>query len=290
MSYASCIDDSIINNSDNISSPNSSYLEVSKNFNINNMNDDLKNENNSIYFSREDNENVIEENIINYQKIFNPDEIIKIEKEKSVNNSKLDKNFEKTNSSTNKKHPKKKGIKTEKNNNNNKIRKKKKILLESIRLFINDRIEKIYNKKIGKGVLRKQILPLAYIYTQKTGVGFNKNLIEKDLKYIFSLDITRRKKWDKKRNKIIIDALLDEKDEEKKIALKKLFDIKLYDCIEHLTGEKIVDGLQGLETFYENQLKKEKNNYELNINEFLEDLYRKKERKRKFKKNTEINE
>ena len=26
------------------------------------------------------------------------------------------------------------------------------------------------------------------------------------------------------------------------------------------------------------------------INEFLEDLYRKKERKRKFKKNTEINE
>ena len=56
---------------------------------------DLKNENNSIYFNREDNDNVIEENIINYLKIFNPDEIIKIEKEKSVNNSKLDKNFEK---------------------------------------------------------------------------------------------------------------------------------------------------------------------------------------------------
>ena len=63
-----------------------------------------------------------------------------------------------------------------------------------------------------------------------------------------------------------------------------MFCIKLYDCIEYLTGEKIVDGLQGLETFYENQLKKEKKNYELNINKFLEDLYRKKERKREFKK------
>lgn len=287
-------DDSILNNSDNVIRLNSSYLEESKNLYINGVYDDLENKNVFLDFMSEQNEIEIEENIKNYKIILNIDEKIdekEIKKEKeSVNKiSKPNINFENTNSSTNKKLLNKKEIKTKKNNNNN-FRKRKKVLFESIRLFINDRIEKIYNKKIGKGVLKKQLLPLAYIYTQKTGVGFNKDLFEKDLKYIFSLDITKRKKWDSKRNEIIINDLLNEKDEEKKIVLKKLFGIKLYNCIEHLTGVKIVDGLQGLETFYENQLKKEKNNYELNINEFLEDLYTKKARKRELKKDIKIKE
>ena len=287
-------DDSILNNSDNVIRLNSSYLEEPKNLYINGVYDDLENKNVFLDFMSEQNEIEIEENIKNYKIILNIDEKIdekEIKKEKeSVNKiSKPNINFENTNSSTNKKLLNKKEIKTKKNNNNN-FRKRKKVLFESIRLFINDRIEKIYNKKIGKGVLKKQLLPLAYIYTQKTGVGFNKDLFEKDLKYIFSLDITKRKKWDSKRNEIIINDLLNEKDEEKKIVLKKLFGIKLYNCIEHLTGVKIVDGLQGLETFYENQLKKEKNNYELNINEFLEDLYTKKARKRELKKDIKIKE
>lgn len=287
-------DDSILNNSDNVIRLNSSYLEEPKNLYINGVYDDLENKNVFLDFMNEQNEIEIEENIKNYKIILNIDEKIdekEIKKEKeSVNKiSKPNINFENTNSSTNKKLLNKKEIKTKKNNNNN-FRKRKKVLFESIRLFINDRIEKIYNKKIGKGVLKKQLLPLAYIYTQKTGVGFNKDLFEKDLKYIFSLDITKRKKWDSKRNEIIINDLLNEKDEEKKIVLKKLFGIKLYNCIEHLTGVKIVDGLQGLETFYENQLKKEKNNYELNINEFLEDLYTKKARKRELKKDIKIKE
>ena len=287
-------DDSILNNSDNVIRLNSSYLEESKNLYINGVYDNLENKNVFLDFMEEQNEIEIEENIKNYKIILNIDEKIdekEIKKEKeSVNKiSKPNINFENTNSSTNKKLLNKKEIKTKKNNNNN-FRKRKKVLFESIRLFINDRIEKIYNKKIGKGVLKKQLLPLAYIYTQKTGVGFNKDLFEKDLKYIFSLDITKRKKWDSKRNEIIINDLLNEKDEEKKIVLKKLFGIKLYNCIEYLTGVKIVDGLQGLETFYENQLKKEKNNYELNINEFLEDLYTKKARKRELKKDIKIKE
>lgn len=294
MSNDNFIDDSILNNSDNVIRLNSSYLEESKNLYINGVYDDLENKNVFLDFMSEQNEIEIEENIKNYKIILNIDEKIdekEIKKEKeSVNKiSKPNINFENTNSSTNKKLLNKKEIKTKKNNNNN-FRKRKKVLFESIRLFINDRIEKIYNKKIGKGVLKKQLLPLAYIYTQKTGVGFNKDLFEKDLKYIFSLDITKRKKWDSKRNEIIINDLLNEKDEEKKIVLKKLFGIKLYNCIEHLTGVKIVDGLQGLETFYENQLKKEKNNYELNINEFLEDLYTKKARKRELKKDIKIKE
>lgn len=294
MSNDNFIDDSILNNSDNVIRLNSSYLEESKNLYINGVYDNLENKNVFLDFMEEQNEIEIEENIKNYKIILNIDEKIdekEIKKEKeSVNKiSKPNINFENTNSSTNKKLLNKKEIKTKKNNNNN-FRKRKKVLFESIRLFINDRIEKIYNKKIGKGVLKKQLLPLAYIYTQKTGVGFNKDLFEKDLKYIFSLDITKRKKWDSKRNEIIINDLLNEKDEEKKIVLKKLFGIKLYNCIEHLTGVKIVDGLQGLETFYENQLKKEKNNYELNINEFLEDLYTKKARKRELKKDIKIKE
>ena len=72
-------DDSILNNLDNIFRSNSSYLEEPKEFNINGIyDDDLKNENESIYFSREQNENEIEENIKNYPKTFNTDEIMNI--------------------------------------------------------------------------------------------------------------------------------------------------------------------------------------------------------------------
>ena len=60
----------------------------------------MKNENDSIYFSREQNENEIEENIENYPQKFNTYEIMNIkeieQEKKSVNNiRKLDKNFEK---------------------------------------------------------------------------------------------------------------------------------------------------------------------------------------------------
>ena len=81
--------------------------------------------------------------------------------------------------------------------------------------------------------------------------------MKKTLREIFSEKISGRiKNYPEDHNKIIIEGLINEKDEEKKIYFQNLFNLTFSDCLEYLRGDKYFEQLNGLELFSEfNEIK-----------------------------------
>ena len=76
---------------------------------------------------------------------------------------------------------------------------------------------------------------------------FNKEFLNKSLKDIFSENISSRNKiLPLNLNKQIIEKLLNEKDEEKKLYFRKLFNLTFTESLRHFTGAQIINELIGL--------------------------------------------
>ena len=129
-----------------------------------------------------------------------------------------------------------------------KLRKKcKNFLLRHIREFINEKLSKIYRDKIGNLINLKQLL----INKSNRGyesIDYNKKFMNKTLGEIYSEDISKRNSnYPDNKNKILIEQLTKEENEEKSRAyFQKIFNLSFRDCIEHFTGKKDVDILNGL--------------------------------------------
>ena len=93
--------------------------------------------------------------------------------------------------------------------------------------FINEKIKNIYQGNIGNGIIKKQLLSISKEYKYDTTIENNKDFLYKTLGEIFSGDISQKFSIKyPEYNKNLIQRLLHEKDENKRLALKKLFDIK----------------------------------------------------------------
>ena len=124
------------------------------------------------------------------------------------------------------------------------------ILLNIVLEYINEKINAIYEGKIGNGILKKELLPLNQFPKKDNTIEFNKNLMYKTLKQIFSGDIsTKYSYYLLDHNKEIIFRLLNDKDEKKRNYFKKLFNIKFIQCVEQFNGKKNYDELQGFKLF-----------------------------------------
>ena len=173
------------------------------------------------------------------------------------------------------------------------IRKIKNAILNSVFIFINENLRIIYSNLNKDSLKEMQLFKLKQNITIKGKADYNKNLLNRELKSIFSEDISDKyTRYSPKHNKDLIEKLLNEKDENKREFFNKLFNLTFLDCLNHFRGSTILNELNGLKQFekYFDELNEEKNNevykkiFKYFLNNFEKEILEKKERKRIRKK------
>lgn len=105
-------------------------------------------------------------------------------------------------------------------------RKCKHILLKFVFIFINEIIKKVYNNNIGNGYFIKQLLTLNKKQKSNTSIKYNQEFLYKSLRDIFSDDISSKySNYNLKHNKLLIEELISEKNEEKRKYFQNLFSL-----------------------------------------------------------------
>jgi len=174
-------------------------------------------------------------------------------------------------------------------------RKCKHLVLDSAFKLLNEKIKKIFNGNIGHGIYVKKLFIINQKQISEAGIQFNKDFLNKTLGEIFSEDISSRiTTFHQKHNHLLIKALTNEKDENKKNYFTKLFSITFIDCLKHFRGSQKVEELEGMKGFNDIKLKYKDDadylgsleNYIMNYEEIINNK-RKRQSKKKVK---EINE
>jgi hypothetical protein len=180
------------------------------------------------------------------------------------------------------------------------LRKKcKNIVLESILEFMNKKIKEQYNNKIGHGKFKKELKILDQEKKVKSTVSFDKSFINKTLKEIFSGDISARfYNFPRNYNKLMIESLIKDIDEERRKYFIKLFDITFVDCLKYFREDKEalkigeLTGLKKISSIKEKLITEHGNEYfEIFINylqNFEDIINNKRARKRRKKNKVEI--
>ena len=134
--------------------------------------------------------------------------------------------------------------------NDNLRRKCKTLVLNSALEFLNEKIRIIYKGKIGNGINKKQLFSLNQTYKSDISIENNKNFLYKTLGEIFSGDISPRfgAKYPE-HNKNVIQRLLNDKDEKKRLYFQRLFIIQFFKCMKVFSGTNDYDELKGFKKF-----------------------------------------
>ena len=175
-------------------------------------------------------------------------------------------------------------------NVDNLLRKAKKVFFNSILEYDNYIIAKAYNYNIGKGINTKKLLKINYSQIKNTQTDFNKKLLSTPQKDIFSSKITTKySNFPPDHNRRLINKLLEEEDLEKRELFNNLFNITLLEFIQHLIGQKKIEGLNGLDSLFKKQLIEMQKNKEFEelkntINDYEKIFEDKKPRTNKMKK------
>ena len=151
-------------------------------------------------------------------------------------------------------------------------RKCKHLVLKCSLEFINNQIKKKYNGNVGNGVFKKELQTLNQSQKSDATIIFNQIFLTKTLGEIFSANISGRfTNFPPNYNKLVIDKLMNENDEDKRIYFNNLFNITFLECLRHFRGEKYINELEGLKCF--NDIKKDiANKYEEDGEEYIETL------------------
>ena len=131
-------------------------------------------------------------------------------------------------------------------------RKAKTLIIDYALDFINEKINKIYKSNLGEGITIKKLLPINRFTKGDTTIQHNKEILSKTLGDIFSIEISARYTYySPNHNKELIKRLLNEKDENKRIYFKKLFNITFLECIKGFCGNDSSDELKDFKKFSE---------------------------------------
>ena len=153
-------------------------------------------------------------------------------------------------------------------------RKCKHLVLKYALIFINNKIKDIYNGNIGNGILRKELKTINHFQKYNIKIDFNKEFLTKTLGDIFSDDITRRFAYvPLNHNKMIINYLMNEKDENKRIYFYKLFHINFMECLNHFIGKDFICELKGLKCLEEIKKDEILDRYPLDGEEYFKNLF-----------------
>jgi hypothetical protein len=253
---------------------------------VNKNNKDIKEEDNCCQKTRFETKNKEEQiNLEKKESIIPKEEILKVENtEEDINKLKND-----LTQPLNKKRGRTKTGNNESTHtrfsDDNLRRKVKHIVLQNTMNFINEKIREIYGN-IGSGIFIKKLLIINQRQKTNATILFNKEFLYKTLGEIFSEDISSRYTNNRKdHNKILIEKLMEDKDEAKKNYFQKLFNITFVDCLEHFRGDKEIEELKGLISFKDLELEdiKKDKEYQETLNHYVYNYEiitsRKKERK-----------
>ena len=134
--------------------------------------------------------------------------------------------------------------------NDNMRRKCKHLVLHHSLQFINSQINKIYKGKIGVGVYKKELKTINQSQKSDATITFNKLFLNKTLGDIFSEDISGRyTNLPSNHNKLIINNLMNEEDENKRLYFSKLFNITFIECLKHFINQVQIKELKGMKCF-----------------------------------------
>lgn len=172
-------------------------------------------------------------------------EIIEISDKEKFNNDHLLKS-----SSSDKSNNGNKKVKHDKYSDDNLRRKCKHLVLSCIMEFINKTIFQIYNGNIGNNIYRKELLTLNKSQKSNSNIIYNRVFANKKISDILSDDIsTRYTNFPPQHNKLLIERLKDDEDEDKRIYFNKLFNLTFNECLEHFIGKKSIEELKGMKSF-----------------------------------------
>ena len=142
--------------------------------------------------------------------------------------------------------------------NDNIVKKIKTNFFSTILIFINSVIQ---DKD-------KKLLNISGEFSKYSKADFNKELLHKSLKEIFSANISGKyRNYGNDYNKKMIEKLLNDEDIEKRNFYENLFNLTFLDCIKHIRGDIYIKELSGLKT----------------LDEIIEDLEEDIDYKNKFK-------
>jgi hypothetical protein len=198
--------------------------------------------------------------ILDNKKIINSD----LNKKSGHDNKELNKRGRKRKRNDTNENPKKKTH--DKFYDDNLTKKCKNIILKYALKFINKKIEEIYKDDIGYGKFKKELKIINQTNKVKSTVNVDKSFLDKNLKDIFSENISSRfYNFPETYNKTLIESLVNEKDEEKKIFFTELFNITFLDCLQYFmddndNNEKL-NGFIKFSTIKESILKKHEKRY-----------------------------
>ena len=152
----------------------------------------------------------------------------------------------------------------------NLIRKIKNIYHNEILKFINKKISSLYPKYNSKNLKPKLLCKLSQKQVERSKTDYNKLLLNRTLKSIFSEDIsTKYKIKNPNHNKELIEELLNEKDENKKLTFKKIFNLTFIEGLKHFRGSIFINELSEMNTFKDYLIK---NDFGNNSKEYKEIL------------------
>ena len=166
-------------------------------------------------------------------------------------------------------------------------RKVKHLVLKNVFDFINEKIKSMYSG-INKGIFTKQLLTINQKQISDATILFNKKFLEKPLKDIFSVEISKRyTNYLESHNKNLINFLMnEEEDENKRVYFNNLFNLKFIECLEHFRGTADYIHLEGMKTFDEikDDFAKDKNYLDVLTNyvEEYENITRNKKERTEF--------
>ena len=170
-------------------------------------------------------------------------------------------------------------------------RKFKHIIVDNLMKFINSVLKIQYKDNIGIGKNKMQLLKLNQKQITSSKADYNRDFINTPIRVILSDTIsTKYTKYSPYHNKILIEKLLNEEDEEKRDLFRKIFNLSFLDCVKHFKGEVFINELKGFIEMDEviKYFEKEENEYSGKLKWYINNYERiimdKKVRKRKSKK------
>jgi len=139
----------------------------------------------------------------------------------------------------------------------------KNAILNSVFQFINQKLKILYSDNDKKFLNNMKLLKLKQNSKELSKVEYNKKLLRRTLKSIFSEEVSEKySRYSPEHNKDLIETLINEKDEIKRIFFNKLFNLTFIDCLNHFRGSHFFEELCGMKKFeqYFNELKYGNNN------------------------------
>lgn len=138
--------------------------------------------------------------------------------------------------------------------NDNIVRKIKSKLFNSILIFINSSMIEVEIENPKKNSKKKLFTKPFFLKIEQEiianiNIDFNLNLLNSQLKDIFSYDTSKKveKNFGSDKNRKLVEKIYEEKIQKKVI---EILNMTLYQCMEHFRGTKFYEELSGLEKEY----------------------------------------